>query len=262
MKNLLDLAVRFAREAGDSTLRYFRSDDSMGLESKSDGSPVTLADRGAEELLRRRIEEHRPDDGILGEEFGEKPGSNGHLWILDPIDGTKSFVRGVPLYGTLVGVEIDGLMQVGVAYFPALREMMFAAHGLGATWITDVGLESEQSRPARVSGVESLDEALFAYTSVGGFARAGKLELFERVRSAARLDRGWCDCYGHMLVATGRAEIMIDPRMASWDCAALQPIVEEAGGSFTALDGRPTHRGGSAVSTNAALAVSVARLLR
>ena len=261
MEELLDLAVRVAREAGDHTLRFFRVGGGPAVDRKRDGSPVTRADREAEEILRRRIGEARPEDGLLGEEFGHRQGSSGLLWILDPIDGTKSFIRGVPLYGTLVGLEIEGAMRVGVAYFPALREILFAARGQGATWVTDLGLASEEARPARVSTVDSLDEAALSITSIGGFVRAGRVDLLDRLRGAIGLDRGWSDCYGHMLVATGRAEVMVDPVMHVWDCAALQPIVEEAGGHFTDLSGNATHRGGSAISTNDALAGPVRALL-
>jgi len=254
------LAVRFARVAGDHTLRYFGA-ESLGVDRKSDGSPVTRADREAEELLRERIRAARPDDGILGEEGGESPGTSGVTWILDPVDGTRSFVHEVPLYGTLVGIEIDGAARVGVAYLPALREMVYAARGLGAVRVVAVGQANESRAPARVSGVDELGRALFCTTSVGGFERSGHRAVYDRLRGAVARDRGWSDCYGHVLVATGRAEVMVDPLMHVWDCAALQPIVEEAGGVFTDLAGRPTHRGGSAISSNAALAPAIRRLV-
>jgi len=260
VQDSLKFAIEAAREAGDATLEYFQS-PSLEVEVKGNLTPVTRADREAERLLRARIRERFPDDGILGEEEGASPGRSGRTWILDPIDGTKSFVRGVPLFGTLLALEENGRARLGVVYFPALREMIFAGSGEGAWWITGVG-DVETSRPARVSDVDRLDEACFCYTSVSGFERTNHRRLFDRVREGAALDRGWCDCYGHVLVATGRAEVMIDPALDVWDCAALLPIVEEAGGALRDLDGNATHRGGSAVSTNGALAGDVLALVR
>ena len=247
----LEFAVGAAREAGAITLRYFQ-DAALAVDTKADGSPVTRADREAERLLRERIGEAYPADGILGEEEGEHIGESGRVWILDPVDGTKSFARGVPLYGTMIGLEENGQAVLGVVYFSALREMMFAARGCGAWWLRDIGGD-EQRVPARVSEVSELGRALLCVTSVGSFVHAGEITLYAALRGVTGLDRGWSDCYGHMLVATGRADVHVDPWMNVWDCAALQPIVEEAGGSFTDLAGNATHRGGSGVSTNAAL---------
>lgn len=256
MNDLLEFAVGIAREAGEVTLRYFRTAE-LEIERKSDDSPVTRADKGAEELLRDRIRSACPADGILGEEFGEHEGSSGRRWILDPVDGTRSFVRGVPLYGTLVALEEDGRAILGVVHMPALDETAYAATGHGAHWRVN-----GETRPARVSSVQRLDDALLSTTSVGGFARAGLLALHESLRASVRRDRGWGDCYGHLLVATGRVDVMLDPLMNVWDCAALQPIVEEAGGRFTDLAGTATHRGGSALSTNGLLHDAVLELAR
>jgi histidinol phosphatase-like enzyme (inositol monophosphatase family) len=257
MKALLDFAVEIAREAGNSTLAWFGSRD-LEVETKENDSPVTVADRKAEEILRRRISDAFPDDGILGEEFGEVRGSSGRRWILDPIDGTIAFVRGVPLYGTLLGLEEDGRMVLGAVHLPALGELIYAARGEGAWWVTGAGAGP---RRAEVSEIDDPARALFCVTSVGGFVGGGTADVYERLRSSMGLDRGYGDCYGHMLVATGRAELMVDARMAIWDSAALQPIVEEAGGTFTDLSGNPTHTGGSAVSTNGQLRGLVAELL-
>ncbi len=256
----LAFALAVAREAGALTLRYFGS-ERLGVETKGDGTPVTQADREAERLLVERIRAAFPDDGILGEESGEKHGTSGRRWILDPIDGTKSFVRGVPLYGTLVALEAQGQPALGVICLPALREAVFAARGEGAFWVRDLG-HGEVSVRARVSAVGRLDEALVCTTSPRGFERSGHVDFYERVRQRTKTERGWGDCYGHALVATGRAEVMLDPIMAIWDCAALQPIVEEAGGRFTDFSGAPTHRGGSAISTNLAVADEVRALAR
>jgi histidinol phosphatase-like enzyme (inositol monophosphatase family) len=260
MQREIEFAVAAARAAGDRALTYFQS-PGLGHEIKSDGSPVTRADREAERLLRERIAREFPADGILGEEEDERTGDSGRTWILDPVDGTISFARGVPLFGTLVALEIEGRAALGVVYLPALGEMVHAATGAGAWWTRRVGTPGEVRAPARVSEVDALDGAVFSYTSCGEFERAGRARLYDALCAATRRDRGWSDCYGHVLVATGRVDVMIDPTMNVWDCAALQPIVEEAGGRFTDLAGEPTHRGGSAVSTNGALAAAVAALI-
>ncbi|HEX5138177.1 MAG TPA: histidinol-phosphatase [Planctomycetota bacterium] len=260
MSRELAFALAAAREAGAATLHWFGSEH-LGVETKGDGTPVTRADREAERILVERIRGTFPDDGILGEETGERRGASDRRWILDPIDGTKSFVHGVPLYGTLVALEVRGAAVLGVIFLPALRETVFAARGDGAHWARGLG-EGETTVPARVSTVDRLDQALLCTTSARGFERSGHTAFLERIRGRAGTERGWGDCYGHALVATGRAEVMLDPVMAIWDCAALQPILEEAGGRFTDFAGTPTHRGGSAISTNLALADQVRVLAR
>ncbi len=249
-----EFAIKIARAAGDLTLEYFGRPD-LAVEQKEDQTPVTEADRGAEELLRRRISERYPDDGILGEEFGEHAGTSGRRWILDPIDGTRSFERGVPLYGNLIALEAGGEVVLGVINMPALAEMVHAVagSGSGAVWMTDVGRASERERPARVSTQADPSNALLSYTSSRGFERAGETALFARLRATFGPDRGWGDCYGHLLVATGRADVMVDPRLETWDSAALKVCVEGAGGTFTDLSGRATHLGGSGFSTNGLL---------
>ena len=213
-------------------------------ERKADNSFVTVADREAETFLRASIEKAFPDDTILGEEEGEKPGRSNRRWILDPVDGTYSFVHRVPLYGVLIGLEIDGEAMLGVVNLPALDELVYAARGIGCFW-NDVA--------ARVSSTESLGDALLLATDFGaceqdGFGRAAKI-LQQQVHAR----RTWGDAYGHVLVATGRADIMLDPIMNAWDCAALLPILEEAGGTFRDWQGQRTIHGGNAISTNGAL---------
>lgn len=258
MSRELVVAIAAARQAGASTLDYFGS-ERLDVETKGDGTPVTRADREAEGILVETIRAAFPDDAILGEEAGARPGTSGRTWILDPIDGTKSFVHGVPLYGTLVALEVDGTSVLGVICLPALRETVFAARGEGAFWVRELGGKETTVR-ARVSAIDRMDRALFCATSLRGFEHAGCTGFHKRIRERGPMERGWGDCYGHALVATGRAEIMLDPVMAVWDCAALQPIVEEAGGRFTDFAGVPTHRGGSAISTNMALADEVRAL--
>ena len=244
LERRLNFAVVMAREAGRYTLQYFQQ-DGLQVDLKSDASPVTVADREAEQLLRAAIANEFRDDGIMGEEFPEQPGNSGYRWILDPIDGTKSFISGVPLFGTLVGVEFDGRGVVGVAYFAGLDECVYAATGHGA-WHQKHG----QAKPARVSARSALSDSLFCTSEVGTFARRNSKDVFESLAAAARLTRTWGDCYGYMLVATGRAEVMVDPMMSVWDAAALQPILEEAGGTFTDWKGNATIHSGEGIATN------------
>jgi histidinol phosphatase-like enzyme (inositol monophosphatase family) len=240
----LELALAAAREAGRLTLRYFRS-DSLAVELKHDASPVTVADRQAEQLLRERIVGQFPSDAILGEEFPETPGTSGYRWIVDPIDGTKSFIRGVPLYGTLVGVEYQRQSVIGVAVFPAIDECMYAAAGQGA-WYQH---GETAPRRAQVSARDRLSESLVC-SSDTRFPTASRQEAMGRLQSAAFISRTWGDCYGYLLVATGRAEVMLDAIMNVWDAAAIQPILLEAGGTFTDWQGRPTIYSGEGIATN------------
>ena len=248
--DLLDFAVDAARQAGEVALSLFQS--GVGVEWKSDGSPVTVADRAAEELLRQLIERRFPDHAVFGEELGETSRDSTHRWIIDPIDGTQSFIRGVPLFGVLVGLEISGEMAVGVARFPALDETVSAATGRGCSW---------NSRPARVSRVSRLADAAVTCTSAAHLGRV-RPKAWARLQEATRLQRGWGDCYGHCLVATGRADIMLDPVLSPWDCAALLPILREAGGTFTDWTGQPTIDGGNGISTNGLLFDAVMTIVR
>lgn len=247
---LLEFAVDAAWRSGVSTLGHFQS--TLPVEWKADESPVTAADRGAESLLRERIRERFPDHAVVGEEWGDDGRVSRFRWILDPIDGTQSFIRGVPLYGVLVALEIDGQVSVGVAAFPALREIVAAARGLGCWW---------NGRRARVSTVSRLNEAVVVYSDARDLARRRPSE-WSRVQDATRVQRGWGDCYGHCLVATGRADIALDPVMNLWDCAALLPILQEAGGTFTSWSGETTVTAPEAVSTNGALFSPLMQLIR
>lgn len=240
----LDLALAAAREAGDITLKYFR-ESNYTVEWKHDHSPVTVADRAAEQHLRDRIAATFPGDAILGEELPDRPGDSGFRWILDPIDGTKSFISGVPLYGTLIGVEFEGRSVVGVIHIPALDETAYAG-GKGA-WLVRGGRSPEL---AHVSRTAQLADAVFCTSATKTFTRTGRREAFNALDHACRLTRTWGDCYGYLLVATGRADVMVDPQMNVWDCAALQPIIEAAGGTFTDWQGKPTIHGGEAIATN------------
>jgi histidinol phosphatase-like enzyme (inositol monophosphatase family) len=253
----LDLAVGAAREAGQLTLGFFQRED-LAVERKADNSPVTAADRQAEQLLRRRIRDAFPDDGVLGEEFGEEAGTSGFRWILDPIDGTKSFICGVPLYGTLIGVERAGASVVGVIYIPGLNECVYAARGGGA-WYTRGKAEP---RPARVSQRDRFSDAVFLTSQLDTFYARGAQQVYLDLERAAYITRTWGDCYGYLLVATGRADVMVDPVMNVWDAAALQPILEEAGGVYTDWSGRPTIHAGEGIGCNRLLLDQVLAITR
>lgn len=249
---LLHTAIGFAQEAGEVTLQHFGG--VIAADAKGDGSPVTVADREAESLLRRRIAERWPEHGILGEEMGSVRDDAELCWIVDPIDGTRSFMRGVPLYGVLVGVEsrIEGPL-VGVAHFPALGETVAAGRGLGCRW---------NGRPCQVSGVGALERSLLLTTDTVRLGAGREGPGFRELAAGAGMVRSWGDCYGHILVATGRAEVMIDPILSPWDAAPLLTILTEAGGRFTDLDGAATIHGRSGVSTNGLLHDTVLERLR
>ncbi|PYS51233.1 MAG: histidinol phosphate phosphatase [Acidobacteria bacterium] len=242
LERLLDFAVGLARGAGEITLKYFRS--SLKPEQKADGSYVTRADREAESFIRARLEESFPDDAVLGEEEGAREGTSGRQWIIDPLDGTYSFVHGVPLYGVLIGLEIEGEACIGVVNLPALDEIVYAAREVGCFW---------NGASARVSSTERLEDALLLSTDFGKCERYGFGRAADTLQRRVGARRTWGDCYGHVLVATGRADAMLDPVMNVWDCAPLLPIMEEAGGTFTDWRGERTIRGGNAISTNGKL---------
>ncbi len=239
---LLDFATQLAHEAGRLTLRYFGH--LVEHDDKTDGTPVTRADREAEALIRSGIESRYPDHSILGEEYGEsRPGARVR-WILDPIDATRSFMRGVPLYGVLIGVEIEGESAVGIAHFPPLKETVAAGRGLGCTW---------NGRPCRVSRVRRIEDAVICTTDVERILSRPEGSGWRRLQQRCAFSRTWGDCYGHALVATGRVEAQVDPLMAPWDAGPFLTILTEAGGRFTTREGEATVHGGSGVSTNGLL---------
>jgi histidinol-phosphatase len=249
LRPYLDFATQTAYEAGRLTLGYFGT-GAARPELKADDTPVTVADREAEKLIRGRIEARYPKHAILGEEYGETTGSD-HRWILDPIDGTKSFVRGVPLFGVLIGLEIGGVCEVGAAYFPAIDEMVCAATGEGCY---------RNGRRTNVS-TRSLAQGIASFTDAASFGEHGRGAAWERVLSTAGSTRGWSDAYGHALVATGRAELMLDPIMNPWDCGPFPPILREAGGFFGDWSGNETIYANEAMSTTSTLLPEVMRLI-
>jgi histidinol-phosphatase len=251
LREMLDFAVDAAWQAGKITLEYFQT--GTAVERKADASPVTLADRRAEQELRERIQHTFPDHGILGEEFGEVAGRTPYRWVLDPLDGTRSFIQGVPLYGVMMGLEYQGQPVLGVVHLPALGETVYAAKGHGCYW---------NGRRAHVSTTSTLADAVVLATSVRSLYEEGRGPVFEALQEQTRLQRTWGDCYGHILVATGRAEVMLDPILQIWDCAALRPILEEAGGTFTDWQGTASHTGGNGLSTNGHLFEAVMEIIR
>jgi histidinol-phosphatase len=231
-----------ALEAGEITLAHFGG--IVAFDAKNDGSPVTVADQAAERLIRTRIEKRFPGHSILGEEYGESNEGARVQWILDPIDATRSFMRGVPLYGVLIAAEVDGVNTVGVAHFPALNETVAAGRGLGCTW---------NERPCAVSSVSRIEDAVICTTDVERILSRAEGPGWRRLQKRAAFSRTWGDCYGHALVATGRIEAQVDPIMAPWDAGPFLTIVTEAGGVFTTLAGQATVHGGSGVSSNGLL---------
>ncbi|MEM1177223.1 MAG: histidinol-phosphatase [Acidobacteriota bacterium] len=245
-------AVDAAFIAGQRTLADFQTP--VAVDRKGDGTPVTRADRGAEQSLREAIKKRFPADGLVGEEYGDEAGTSGRTWILDPIDGTKSFIHGVPLYAVLVALAVDGRAVVGVIHLPGLGETVSAWRGGGCRW---------NGRRARVSTTPKLDAAMVVTSDFPGVEEqpGSRGEAARRLYRAAGLRRTWGDAYGYALVATGRADVMVDPIVAPWDVAAVQPIIEEAGGRFTSFEGEETVNAGHAVGTNGILHAAVLGLL-
>ncbi len=230
-------------------MRHYRT--ALIAETKKDGSPVTVADRSSERLARDWIEERFPGDGILGEEFGVLRPEAARRWIIDPIDGTKAFVRGIPFWGTLVAVMEGESVIAGAAEFPALAESLVAAPGEGSWW---------NGSGCSVSTVSDLSAATVLTTDAAFTGEPAKLEGWQALAARSATSRTWGDCVGYLLVATGRAEAMVDPVVSAWDIAALIPAIVEAGGVFTDWEGRKVC-GTSGIATNAVLADVVRAIL-
>jgi histidinol-phosphatase len=246
-----ETAVEAARQAGQVALRYF--DGSLTVEWKADQSPVTVADRETEQVLRATLQAAFPGDGFLGEEYGDSPGPSGFRWILDPIDGTRNYVRGIPLWATLVGLEYQGEQIAGVVDVPALGHTYRALRGDGAY---------RNDHPIRVSDVADLSEAMIFYSSMSWFLKAGRPDAFlELVRRTSR-QRGFGDFYGFVLVAQGSGEVMVEYGVHAWDVAALKVLVEEAGGRFSDWDGTSSIHRPDVIVSNGHLHEEVLALLR
>jgi histidinol phosphatase-like enzyme (inositol monophosphatase family) len=246
----MNAVAEVARVAGDIAKGYYGRDPET--RAKSDGSPVSVADINAERTAREWIERRFPDDGIIGEELPSvRPGAE-RRWLLDPIDGTYTFLHSVPLWRTLVAVAEGDDVIAGAAYFPALDEIIVAARGEGCWW---------NGSRAAVSTVAEMEQARLLTTDARFMRDSTRRERWLQLQNSVRTMRTWGDCYGYLLVATGRAEIMIDDVTSDWDCAALVPIITEAGGVFTDWQGTTTPFGGDAVATNANLAAAVREIL-
>ena len=239
IKELLEVAKEIAHIGGQHTLKYFKKD--FEVISKVDDSPVTIADRETEQIIRDEILKRYPDHGIIGEKFGKTNENSRIQWVLDPIDGIKSFIHGVPFYTTLIGIMIDNEPIVGVINAPALDELCAAAIGLGATL---------NNTPCSVRNTENMEEATFLVTQIRRFRDCGKEDAFQELMTQTKLHRTWGDAYGHMMVAIGRADIMFDPILNIWDAAALLPILKESGGIFSDTEGVETIHSGNGFSTN------------
>jgi len=257
LETRLEAAIRFAKTAGKSTLVHFQNAD-LSYEKKEDASPVTVADQNAETIIRDGLASEFPEDGIIGEEFGSAEGTTGYRWIIDPIDGTKAFIAGVPLFGTMIGIEKEGRSRVGVVYIPGLDEMIYAAEGQGA-WYEQPNREPVQ---ARVNNTASLADGVLVTSQVSTFNKRGSTQSFLELEERSFVTRTWGDCYGYMLVATGRAVAMIDPMMSIWDAAALQPIMEESGGTFTSWEGESTIYSGDGVGSNGVVLEEILEVTR
>jgi histidinol-phosphatase len=247
----MQAVAELARATGDCALEFFATE--LAVDAKRDGSPVTIADRSAERLARDWIASRFPSDGVLGEEFGADRPDAARRWIIDPIDGTESFIRGVPLWGTLVAVAEQDNVIAGAAYFPALGELVVAAIGAGC-W--------RNGQRCSVSSVSEIGAATVLTTDTRFDGETVRKEVWDALAGKAALTRTWGDCYGYFLVATGKAEVMVDPVVAQWDVAAFVPIIGEAGGVLTDWEGACAPFGGSAIASNAALAKEVRRILR
>lgn len=246
----MDAVAEVAGIAGDIAMEYYGSNPVTRI--KSDGSPVSVADTSAEQAAREWIELHFPEDGIIGEELPSVRANAARRWIIDPIDGTYTFLQSVPLWGTLVAVAEGENVIAGAAYFPALDESIVAAREEGCWW---------NGSRAGVSTVAELAEARLVTTDARFLRDEARRERWTRLQNGARTMRTWGDCYGYLLVATGRADIMVDDVISDWDGAAFMPIITEAGGEFTDWRGRATAFGGDAIATNGKLGGIVREIL-
>ena len=260
----LTLANRIAVEAGKLTLKHFRNED-LKVIRKGDGSPLTVADQEAETFLREEISKAFPEDGIVGEEFGITEGSSEFNWILDPIDGTKSFICGVPLYGTMVAVERTGdsgarQSVIGSVYLPGIDEGIFASSGQGAWYFKG----DEPAVRARVSKTKNVEDAVLVTSEVETFdeREPNAATVYRRLAENVYFVRTWGDVYGYLLVATGQVDVMIDPILNVWDAAAVQPIIQEAGGRFSDWSGAPRIDSGDSVGSNGLFHDEILKLLQ
>ncbi len=238
LKMCLEFGVRISKEAGKLVMEYYN--DLPEVETKSDYSPVTIADREAEMLIRNQIESDFPEHSILGEEFPNKETDSEYRWIIDPIDGTKSFIKSVPLFAVMLALEYQNVPQLGIIHVPPLKETVYAGIGMGC---------KINGKQCRVSNTHSLSEAWLNVTDCADLYRRYP-EFTTKLLAEVYSVRTWGDAYGYVLVATGRTDIMLDPIMSVWDIASLMPIITEAGGVFTDFKGIRNPKGESAIACN------------
>jgi histidinol-phosphatase len=251
MDKRLEVAIAAAKAAGEVALRYFRT--GLPVEYKGDRSPVTQADRECEHRIIEVLQHEFPDYGIVGEEFGEHATAGRPKWIIDPIDGTKNFIRGIPYFATLIGLEEEGEITTGVVYAPAVDDLLYARKGQGAF---------DRTGRVHVSRIASLREGMVVFGGLDIFRRAGRWGSFERLVRASGRQRGFGDYFGHTFVARGQAEAMVELDLKPWDLAAIKILIEEAGGRFTDFTGAATIYGGTAVASNGLVHEEILRLLR
>ena len=244
----LQLALRLADLADAITLARYQSLD-LEVEKKPDLSPVTDADRAVEQALIDQLAIHRPDDGIIGEEFGERKGNSGRTWVIDPIDATKNFVRGVPVWATLIALMQGDKVKVGVVSAPAMARRWFAREGGGAFTI-DVG---HNVRKIHVSKVAQLSDASISFSGLRGWRLVGLAEQFSSLAETCWRQRAYGDFWSHLLVAEGAVDIATEPELKLWDMAPLDIIVREAGGRFSSIAGIDGPHGGNVITSNGLL---------
>jgi histidinol-phosphatase len=262
------VAIDAAKAAGKVALRYFCT--GLTVELKGDRSPVTRADRECEQCIVEVLRGAFPDYALVGEEFGERPGVTDASatdasatdvsataarakWIIDPIDGTKNFIRGIPYFATLIGLEEDGEITTGVIYAPAVDDLLYAQKGQGAF---------DRNGRLQVSRIATLREGMVVFGGIDIFRRGGHWDGFERLVRASGRQRGFGDYFGHTFVARGQAEAMVELDLKPWDLAAIKIVVEEAGGCFTDFTGNPTIYGGTAIASNGLVHDEILGLLR
>jgi histidinol-phosphatase len=250
-KSRYDAAIAAAQQAGKLARGFYDVD--VAVEWKHDQSPVTVADRNAEALLRQTLLAKFPNDGFLGEEYGDQPGTSGFRWIVDPVDGTRSFVRGIPIWATLVGLEYKDEQIAGVAVLPVLGDTYRALRGDGAY---------RNEKKIHVSKIADLRESILFYSSISWFVRAGKQDVFLELATRTQRQRGFGDFYGFVLVAQGSGEVMVEHGVHPWDMAALKPIIEEAGGRFGDWDGNPSIYRPDVIASNGIMHDEVLAILR
>lgn len=253
----LAFAIEAARQAGQATMPWFQS-SGLIADGKSDGSPVTQADRAAEQLVRELVASAYPQDGVIGEEFPPTEGSSERTWIIDPIDGTMSFIHGVPLFGTMLACMHRGEPEIGVIYLPGLDEWVAAEVGAGCWWYRN-GRGPEK---ARVSPQRDIAGSMLLTTSMEYYRDEQQKRAWARFVGMGAHTRGWSDCYAFVLLATGRADAVVEPGVKLWDIAAVPPIINEAGGVWTDIEGRHDLHAGSIIASNGKIHGAVVEVMR